>query len=75
MVCGHMSCGVNGDRLMVRVGPEQYDDLLKAPHADEMDFTGKPMKEFLYVEVEAFRSEQDLNNWIELGIEHAESKL
>ena len=40
-----------------------------------MDFTGKPMKEFLFVEPAAFQSEKQLSDWIELGIEHAESKL
>ena len=49
MVSGNMCCGVVGKELMARVGPEQYEQALKEPYAREMDFTGKPMKGFVYV--------------------------
>jgi hypothetical protein len=50
MVRGHMCCGVQGERLMARVGPDRYDDALRWPHAKPMDFTGKPIRGFLYVQ-------------------------
>jgi TfoX/Sxy family transcriptional regulator of competence genes len=43
-VNGHMVAGVVGDRLMLRVGPDQHEAALKLKHAQPMDFTGKPMK-------------------------------
>ena len=64
MVSGNMCCGVVGEELMARVGPEQYEVALKEPHAREMDFTGKPMKGFVYVGVDGFASDEDLASWI-----------
>ena len=46
---GNMCCGVVRDDLMVRVGPDDYDQSLKRAHARPMDFTGKPMKGFVDV--------------------------
>ena len=42
MVRGNMACGVEHDRLMVRVGPDAYDDALGQVHVRPMDFTGRP---------------------------------
>ena len=64
MVSGHMCCGVIGEELMVRVGPEQYDRVLREPYARPMDFTGKPLKGFVYVGVNGFASDEDLESWI-----------
>ncbi len=46
MIRGHMSVGIVKDDLMVRVGPETYDNLVRQPHSRPMDFTGRPMKGF-----------------------------
>jgi len=64
MVNGHMSCGVVNDTLMVRVGPEAYADALARPHAREMDFTGKPLKGFVYVAPEGVESDEALSSWV-----------
>ena len=40
MVSGHMACGVAGDDLMLRLGPEGVADALRHPDARPMDFTG-----------------------------------
>ena len=44
-----MACGIVKDELMVRVGPDGYDEALAQPHARLMDFTGRPMKGMVYV--------------------------
>jgi TfoX/Sxy family transcriptional regulator of competence genes len=69
MVAGHMSTGVVGHTLMVRVGPERYEEALSRPHAREMDFTGRPMKGFVYVAPEGFESDDDLDAWVRLSLE------
>ncbi|MGA7180158.1 MAG: TfoX/Sxy family protein [Thiobacillaceae bacterium] len=66
MVSGNMCCGVVNDVLMARVGADQHDAALKIPHARKMDFTGKPMKGFVYVAPEGFESDSDLAYWIGL---------
>ena len=68
MVEGHMSCGVVNDTLMVRVGPDQYESALARPHASEMDFTGRPMKGFVYVAPEGFEDDEDLASWVEASL-------
>lgn len=69
MVNGNMSCGVVSDTLMVRVGPDQYADALKRPHASEMDFTGKPMRGFVYVAPKGFESDEDLVSWVTASLD------
>ena len=63
MVNGHMCVGVVGEKLMLRVGPAAHADALAQPHAREMDFTGKPLRGFVYVAPPGFASEDDLDAW------------
>ncbi len=73
MVRGNMACGVENDRLMVRVGPEAYDDALGRPHAQMMNFTGRPMKGFVFVEPAGLKSDKDLEAWVQRGVDFAMS--
>ncbi len=68
MLNGHMCIGVVGDDLMVRVGPEQYEECLKLPHARPMDFTGQPLTGFLFVDEKGFEADKDLGMWIRRAI-------
>ncbi len=73
MVCNHMCCGIVDDRLMARVGPESYQELLQAPHIREMDFTGRPLKGMLYVNPEGLSEESDLAAWIKICLDFVNS--
>lgn len=73
MVKGNMCCGVVGDELMARVGPDGYEAALKRPHARPMDFTGKPLKGFVYVAPEGFADRADLEGWIGLALNFVET--
>lgn len=73
MVGGNMSVGVVDEELMVRVGKEGHDDALAQPHARPMDFTGKPMKGFVYVSAEGIAEDDDLASWVERGVAFASS--
>ena len=57
------------DRLMVRVGKLNYEDLLQKSGSRLMDFTGKPMRGFLFIDPEGFDSEEDLDFWVEKALE------
>ncbi|VGO14929.1 hypothetical protein PDESU_03499 [Pontiella desulfatans] len=65
LVSGNMCCGIIDDILMARVGPEQYEECLKLPHAREMDFTGRPMKGMVNVDPEGIAEDEDLSAWID----------
>ena len=69
MVRGHMSCGIVGNELMVRVGPERHAEALARPHAREMDFTGRSMSGFVYVAPEGFATPAALESWVSLSEE------
>lgn len=65
MVSKHMCCGIVKDKMMARVGPDNYESLLNIAHTKMMDFTGKPMKGMIYVEPEGLTSEKELQFWIQ----------
>lgn len=67
LVGGNMCCGIVGDELMVRVGPDGYADALAQPHAREMDFTGRPLKGMVYVACGGFEADEDLAAWVARG--------
>ncbi len=71
---GKMFCGIVKDDLMVRTGPELYEQALAKPHSRPMDFTGKPMKGFVYVGPQGYKTAKSLSTWISLGMDYA-SKL
>ena len=73
MVNGNMACGIVGYNLMVRVGPEAHDECVTLPHAGPMDFTGKPMKGFLYVYPEGVATNRELRAWVKRGVAFARS--
>lgn len=70
---GHMAFGIVRDELMVRVGPDAYEDALHEPFAKEMDFTGRPMKGMVFVEGRGFKKDEHLDTWIERGLAHTKS--
>ena len=72
---GKMSVGILKSELCVRYLEDKYPDLLNEPNVRPMDFTGKPMKEMAYISQDSFQNDEDLMKWIDMGIEHARSKL
>lgn len=69
MVGGHMSVGVIGDELMVRVGRDAHEEAIAQPHTREMDFTGKPMAGMVYVAGDGYRDDASLRAWIQRGLD------
>ena len=55
-----MSVGVVKDELMVRVVSEKYEEVLNEPNVSEMNFTGKTMKDFIYVSEEGFQTNEQM---------------
>lgn len=61
---GKMFVGVSGSVLMARVGPERYQDALAVPHTRVMDFTGRPMKGYVYIDPPGLAEDRDLGAWV-----------
>lgn len=62
---GHMFVGIVGEALMARVGPAAYEKALRRPHARMMDFTGRPMKGYVFVDPPGYEEDRDLKRWVE----------
>lgn len=71
---GKMFCGVLKDDLVVRIDPADAEALLKKPQVRPMDFTGRPMKGFLYVGPTGYRTDRMLSDWVERGMRFVSSK-
>lgn len=64
MVAGHMACGVLGDELIVRLGPEAADEALGEPGVREFDFTGRPMRTMVVVAPSRVGDDESLAAWV-----------
>lgn len=71
MLGGNMCCGVLGEELMVRLGPEEAEAALAEPHTREMDFTGRPTKGMLFVTPEGLRADEGLAGWVDAAADFA----
>ena len=65
---GHMFVGIARGLLMVRIGPAAYEEALRKPHVREMDFTGRPMRGYVYVDPPGFERDEDLASWVKAGL-------
>lgn len=72
---GKMTIGIIKEELAVRVVKHKMSSVLQNEYARPMDFTKRPMKEFVYISPKGFETETQLHYYIELGLEHAKSKL
>ena len=65
---GNMCVGVWKDSLIVRVGPEQYEDALQESFVSEFDITGRAMKGCVLVAEEGIVDDDQLQNWIQCAV-------
>jgi TfoX/Sxy family transcriptional regulator of competence genes len=62
---GNMLVGVWKTSLIVRLGPNGYEEALQEPNVGEFDITGKPMKGWVMVEPDGIERDEHLSHWIE----------
>lgn len=70
MVQDKMTVGIVNDSLMARIDPEVYERVLKKKGCRPMDFTGKPMKGFVFVDPKGIDMDKDLEYWIQLCLDY-----
>lgn len=73
MLHGNMAVGISNDELMVRVGPDRYDEALAQPHARVFDMTGRAMRGWVVVAAEGIADDGALDAWVQKGAEFARS--
>ena len=69
MVNNKMCVGILKDELMARIDPEVYESALERKSCREMDFTGRPMKGFVFIGPEGTKSKKDLEYWMNLALD------
>lgn len=72
---GKMTIGIVKEDLAVRITADKMEAELAKKHVRPMDFTKRPMKEFVFVSQDGIKTETELLHYIELGLQHAKSKL
>jgi TfoX/Sxy family transcriptional regulator of competence genes len=70
MVNDKMCVGVEKDRLMVRLDPARYDEAMEKDGCKPMDFTGKVMKGFVFVDADVLTTKKKLNYWVQQALEY-----
>jgi len=73
MLAGNMACGVLGGELIVRLDPGDAERALAEPNTRAFDYTGRPMKGWIYVSPEALEAEEELASWVDAGADYAAS--
>jgi TfoX/Sxy family transcriptional regulator of competence genes len=68
MVKEKMCVGVSKNELMARIGPDAYDHALTRKGCRPMDFTGRPMRGFVFIGLDGLESEDDLEFWLKLAL-------
>jgi TfoX/Sxy family transcriptional regulator of competence genes len=70
MVSDKMCVGLEKERLMVRLDPAKYDEAMEKEGCKPMDFTGRIMKGYVFVDIDALNTNKKLGYWITLALEY-----
>ena len=70
MVNAKMCVGVEKERLMVRLNPDLMEAVMEKEGCTPMDFTGRIMKGYVFVDIEALNTKKKLEYWIQLALEY-----
>lgn len=70
---GAMAVGVLGEDLVIRASPQDAERYLAEAHVRPMDFTGRPMKGWLYVHADAVRTDAALLRWVHRAVDFVRS--
>ena len=68
-----MFCGVLGHDLVARLGAEQAQTALRRSYVRPMDFTGRPMKGYVYIAPDGLRTDRALQTFIRHAIRYTSS--
>ncbi len=76
MVNEKMCCGIHIDKkygaslLMAKIGEKAYEEEIEKSVCLPMDFTGRPMKGFIFITPDGFDLDADLEYWIQKSLDY-----
>jgi TfoX/Sxy family transcriptional regulator of competence genes len=65
---GNLLVGVWKESLVVQLGEDEGEEALKEPHVKEFDITGRPMRNWVLVEPEGVKDDEQLSAWIQRAV-------
>ena len=69
MVNDKMCVGVEKERLMIRFDPAKTDEVMEMDGCRPIDFTGRVMKGYAFVDLEVLSTRKKIEYWIKLALE------
>ncbi|MBV8430534.1 MAG: TfoX/Sxy family protein [Solirubrobacterales bacterium] len=74
LINGNMSVAASGQGgLLLRVDPDETDELVAKPHAEAFVMRGRPMQGWLRVAPEGVKTKRQLETWVRRGVNYARS--
>ena len=74
LIGGHLAVSASSrGGLLLRVDPQQGEELLQDPGAEPFVMRGREMSGWLHVEVDASMTDEELARWVELGVLYVRS--
>ncbi len=74
LIAGHMAVAASGQGgLLLRVDPDQTEELASKPHAEPFEMRGREMKGWLRVDTDGIRTKRQLERWVSRGVAYARS--
>ena len=72
---GNICVGVWKDFLIVRVGPDKYEESLIEPFVKKFDITGRAMTGWVMVDPGGIETADDVNDWVQIAIKFTRKLL
>src|SRR5207249_4725638 len=74
LIGGNMAIAASGEGgVLVRVDPDESEDLVASTHAEVAVMRGRPMAGWLRVTPEHLRTKSQLGKWVRIGTSYARS--
>jgi TfoX/Sxy family transcriptional regulator of competence genes len=70
MVNDKMCIGIIKDEMMCRIDPDTQEVALSKIGCRIMDFTGRPMKGYVFVDIDALNTKTKLKYWVDLALDY-----
>ena len=73
LIRGNVACGIIGNELLVRVGPDGHNEAMKIKDAKPFSLTGRPSRGWVLVRPAGLKSAASLKKWVQMGVDFAKT--
>ncbi len=70
IMCGiHIDKKIGDSLLMARIGEAAYEQHIDREECRPMDFTGRPMRGYIFIVPDGMDTDEDLAYWVQLAVD------